>query len=780
MKKSLNPYWLVGCLIFLVIILLSFSQLIPESDKNLNVELKQIYDSSLNHLNKIAEKPHNYGSLEKENVKNYIISTIEKYGYKAILQKGPLIKNEKLSDFSYKTVFAIVENIYVEIPGKTQDKIAIVTHYDSVPFGPGAADNSTAVASNLANFEKVCKDIQKGIIPLNSIIFIFTDAEEMGLLGAEYFTKNYEEIYKISLVLNLDARGNKGKNILFQSNDKNGKIIKQYSKFDKKIIGFSFANDIYKRMPNSTDFTPFLNKKIDGLNFAFLQNSIVYHSFLDNIKDLSKNSLVETNLKIYNFINAFSNFNFSNNNDYKQISNDEKNNDKIENKTKNENYFNKDKNPYIYFSLFGSLLIFSKTFYFILLLALFIIILFFIIFSIIKNIFSLKEFFISLSQNLIFFILFGLLLFLAKIITYLLFPITNVFYITPYNEHLYFIFIYAIALFIIQLIASRYSKFINFYSFYIASSFFSFILSMIVIKFVPGISLIFILQSFTFMLIFIIILLFKFYNSKLEENLYYLFHFIPSILAFSVGLPFSYLTYISLGLKNIAFTFIGVFPIVPIFMGAYNKVKEYDKKIVTIFLFLVLITFTILIINNYNYNQDRPMLSSMNIEKDLDTSELSIILPYNEAKYSNNPWHKSILSLGKVNVQNNIYIIEELKDIKLQNCEFFKILNQSENKRFKDYEIEIYSNSWSFTMPAGSQIFINDILNISYEKVSTFKGYTPYGQAIKVKIRIPVSEILKFNFINYFFQNDYNINLPLRPSDLLGVYDYIVVKGTLK
>ncbi|MCR4421300.1 MAG: M28 family peptidase [Exilispira sp.] len=757
MKKSLNPYWLLGCMIFIFILLLASYQLFPKSDITSNDKLKNIYDLSINHLNVIAKNPHYYGNSEKENVKNYIVSVIEKYGYKATLQKGHILNNFKFSNSGNQTIFAIVENIYVEIPGSSDDKIIIVAHYDSVPFGPGAADNSTAVCASLAVFENVCMDILKGDKPLNSIIFLFTDAEEIGLLGAEYFVENYKEKDKIAAVLNLDARGNRGKSILFQSNDKNGNIIRQYSKYDKNLIGFSFANDIYKRMPNRTDFTPFLESDIDGLNFAFLQNSVVYHSFLDNIKNLSTNSINQTISKVQNFIDAFSDYHFD-----------------------STKLISKNKNPYIYFTLFGKLFIFSKTFYIILPSSIFLIIIILLIFSLIKKLFSFKNLLISFFQNLALFILFALTLFFSRFILYLIFPNLNIFYVTPYNEHLYFIFLYALSFLIVHLIVSKFSKFINFYSFYLTSSLFSFILMLIVINFIAGISLIFLFQSISFLLIFIISILFKSHYDKVEEKTYYIFSFIPSIITLSIGIPFSYLAYIALGLKNISFTFIGLFPIIPIFAGNYKRLSKYDKSLITTFLFILCIVFLFLIISNYNFDENRPILSSMTIEKDLDSSQLSIILPYNEVRYSNNPWHKSILSLGNPIIEKGRYKVSEIKDVKLQNLNFFEILNQKEDKRFKEYEINIKSDFWEFTLPENSQLIINNKLIINFDKITTFRGYLPYNTNMIVKIRIPISQILKYSFISYYFKENYKINIPQRPKELLGIYDYIVEKGSFK
>lgn len=751
MEKKINPYWLLGCIIAVIIVLISTLQLIPENSNKYKLEDKEIFEKSNFHLKNIASNSHYYGSVEKERTQEYIISVIEKNGYNPFLQKGPIISEL----WSSKKIFAIVENIYVELPGKTDDKICLVCHYDSVPYGPGAADDSVAVSSSLAYFETIASEIKKGNIPSNTIIFLFTDAEEIGLLGADYFVKNYENIETIKVILNLEARGNQGKSILFQSNDNNGDIIKQYSKYDKKLIGFSYANDIYERMPNSTDFSVFLNKKINGLNFAFIQNSIVYHNPLDNIENLSNNSFFETNLKIKNFLNAFKNYKFN-----------------VNTKSKNS--------AFIYFTVFGRLIIFNKVSFFIFLMVLTIIFLILMILSFIKKRFTIKFFFISVLQNLILFVLTGLFLFITRFILYLVFPVLNLYFVNPYHEFLFFLIAYCFSFLILHLLVNKFTKLIDYNSFYIASMMLTLILTFVFLKIIPGISIIFLVNTIAFFLIEFTEIIFETKIKKWEEKIYYLLHFSYLIIPISIGIPFAYLSYVALGLKNITLTFIGLFSIVLFFAGNYKKIALYDRRIVASFLILMIVVLMVFILLNLDFNEQKPMLSSISIQKNDDTSQLSILISANEIKYSNNPWHKSIISLGTPILNANYYSISEIKEVQFPKYEFFKIISYNQNKKFKEYEIEIYSNFWSFTLPENSQIFIKDIANISFDKVSTFNGYTPYNQKIKLKIRTPLSQILKYSFGNYLLIDEINKILPKRPKEIIGVHDKIIETGTLK
>lgn len=756
MKKNINIYWLFGCIVFILMVLISSLQLIPTNVDKSNQILNKLFEKSLEHLNFIAEKPHNSESLQKGIVKDYIISTIKKYGLNPVIQAGYII-----SDFWYKKynktfICSEVENIYIEIPGKTENKILIVAHYDTVPFSYGAADNSAAVSSALTNFENIYQQIQNGEKPLNSIIFLFTDAEDLGLLGADYFVRNYHDIDKIKIVQNLDARGNQGKQILFQSNDKYGDLLYQYSKYDKNLLAFSYANEIFKRLPNGTDFSLFLDKDIEGLNFAFIQNSIVYHSFLDNIKNLSKSSLFETNCKIYNFIKAFSNYNF----DERKISNQNKN--------------------FIYFTIFGKLVILSKISYLLILFVVLLVLLILSLFLIFKKFINIKSFFGSILHFIIYFFSFAIITLVLRFLLYLIFPVLNMFYLNPYNETIFFLLLSSSSFFILSLIIDRFSKFIDFYSFFLTSAIISYLISLVLLKFITGLSVIFLLQTICFLLMIVVSLIFELFFSEKREKIYYPIHFLISVIYLIVGIPFSYLSYVALGLRNISFSLIALFPIIVIFGGNYNRINNYDKKIVSSFLLLLVIVLFALTLVNLKFDETKPILSTIILEKNNDNSQISLLVPNSEMKYSNNLWHKSLASLGKINNENFYNRIYELKEVKFPTQNLFKIINFNETKRFKEYTIEIKSEFWSLTLPENSQIVVGNFKVMNIDEITVLDGHNSYGKSIIVKIRIAQNQIIKYSFGNYYFQELYDTGIPKRPKEILGVFDKILEIGTLK
>ena len=63
--------------------------------------------------------------------------------------------------------------------------VLLVAHYDSVPTAAGAADDGSGVAALL----EAARAQRAGPPPRNDVIFLFTDGEERGLLGAKHFVQ---------------------------------------------------------------------------------------------------------------------------------------------------------------------------------------------------------------------------------------------------------------------------------------------------------------------------------------------------------------------------------------------------------------------------------------------------------------------------------------------------------------------------------------------------------------------------------------------------------------
>jgi len=78
---------------------------------------------------------------------------------------------------------------------------------------------------------------------------------------------------------------------LFETGDNNYRLMKSYQQFVRQPLSNSITYEIYKLLPNDTDFTVFKRYGITGVNFAFQGRVSHYHTPLDNMENLSPGSV---------------------------------------------------------------------------------------------------------------------------------------------------------------------------------------------------------------------------------------------------------------------------------------------------------------------------------------------------------------------------------------------------------------------------------------------------------------------------------------------------------
>ncbi|WP_161519928.1 M20/M25/M40 family metallo-hydrolase [Bacillus cereus] len=277
----------------------------PSKPKTINAEQKEFSaERAMKHVENIAQAPHPTGSEEIKRVRKYIIEELSKLGLNPITQvhNGYLNVNEFSDNIELHNIIGVLK-------GTENGKALMVSaHYDSVPTGPGANDNTSSVAAIL----EVISTIKNGESLKNDVWFVFTDGEELGLLGAEVFWANKEYREKIGLVVNLEARGSKGPSMMYQTSNGNGKLIREFVKATPNPVANSFMGDIYRTLPNNTDLTVSLKAGIPGLNFAYIDGWETYHMPFDNLESVNKSSLQHQGENALAMVGSFGNVNLSN------------------------------------------------------------------------------------------------------------------------------------------------------------------------------------------------------------------------------------------------------------------------------------------------------------------------------------------------------------------------------------------------------------------------------------------------------------------------------------
>jgi hypothetical protein len=227
-----------------------------------------------------GQKPHPAGSAENAAVRARLLKELADMGVAARTQTGMSCRGDRRWG---NVVCADVTNIVAGVSPGSGRQVLLMAHYDSVPAGPGAADDGSGVATLLETIRALKA---RGLTGEHPIVAVFTDGEESGLLGAQYFFSQPLRAKKTGVVINMEARGNTGPSFLFQTSPGNGPLLDLYARSLTHYTTSSLYGEIYKYLPNDTDLTPALAAGVAGLNFAFIGDVAQYHTPLDRRENI--------------------------------------------------------------------------------------------------------------------------------------------------------------------------------------------------------------------------------------------------------------------------------------------------------------------------------------------------------------------------------------------------------------------------------------------------------------------------------------------------------------
>jgi hypothetical protein len=230
------------------------------------------------------EGAHPVGSPAGARIRERLVETLTLAGADVEVQRAWVQNAERPSQV------ALVHNVVGHFPGNGEGQDALlISHYDSVGAGPGAADDLAGAAAwieAVLAFRELTQGEHK-----TGLWVLITEGEEDGLFGAQAFADKHQAMDRIGLVVNLEARGATGVSRLFETSLGNGPWIDMYSKHVERPSASSLSVEIYRRMPNGSDLQVFLEHGLAALNFAFIGDWAVYHSPLDTPERLDPQSL---------------------------------------------------------------------------------------------------------------------------------------------------------------------------------------------------------------------------------------------------------------------------------------------------------------------------------------------------------------------------------------------------------------------------------------------------------------------------------------------------------
>src|SRR5258708_39122111 len=137
--------------------------------------------NAMGHLQAIAKAPHSTGTPSNAAARAYILNNCAALGLDTAIQHATSVIPQGRG-----VVAANVYNIIDRIKGSVSSKaVLIAAHYDSQPNAGGAGDDGSGCAAML----ETARALKAGRPLKNDVIFLFSDDEEDGLLGAFAFVR---------------------------------------------------------------------------------------------------------------------------------------------------------------------------------------------------------------------------------------------------------------------------------------------------------------------------------------------------------------------------------------------------------------------------------------------------------------------------------------------------------------------------------------------------------------------------------------------------------------
>ena len=246
------------------------------------------------HIREIAREPHAMGTPAHAKVEGYLQAQLRSLNLETQVQETT-VSHRRGNTVGY--VYNVIGRLKGQKTGRAggpkagprkagpRKAVLMLAHYDSQPNARGAADDGSGVAAIL----ETARALQNGPALQHDVIFLLTDGEEYGLYGATAFMR-HPWAKTVGFVMNLEARGVRGPSMTFEISSENGWAVNALAQAPYPLAS-SLMYEVYRILPNSTDFTVFRNAGYSGLNSAFIDGFIHYHKLTDSPQNLDLGTL---------------------------------------------------------------------------------------------------------------------------------------------------------------------------------------------------------------------------------------------------------------------------------------------------------------------------------------------------------------------------------------------------------------------------------------------------------------------------------------------------------
>jgi len=225
--------------------------------------------------------PHPIGSAANRAVRERIIFQLVARGYQPELQR-------RFVCGEFRRYCGEVENVLARLEGSdASGAVLLNSHYDTQPATPGASDPMAGVAALL----EIARILREAPAPRQTVIFLFNDGEEAGLLGANAFVEHHPWAREVRAIVNLDARGSRGPSLLASTIGDGRRLVRHFAARAPHPAGSSLLPALLSQLPNQNDLTVFERLGVPGTLIGYIGGFRQYHSATDTFANTDPGSL---------------------------------------------------------------------------------------------------------------------------------------------------------------------------------------------------------------------------------------------------------------------------------------------------------------------------------------------------------------------------------------------------------------------------------------------------------------------------------------------------------
>ena len=181
-RKDKSRWFMLHVVLFILAMLLVLFRFAPPPPKPYDSDVDGFYAGRAHERLKRIIHPgvsHAVGTADHARVRDAVVAEFRALGLQPEIHQK-FASNRHDEDAAVRN-FAEVRNIVVRLKGtEGKNAILLVAHYDSVPAGPGVSDDGSGVCAIL----EIARILESGPAPRNDVVFLISDAEELGMIGA--------------------------------------------------------------------------------------------------------------------------------------------------------------------------------------------------------------------------------------------------------------------------------------------------------------------------------------------------------------------------------------------------------------------------------------------------------------------------------------------------------------------------------------------------------------------------------------------------------------------